>query len=49
MERRLEAFGWSVFSCGSALFVVQSAVSGDVWALLASVGFLMGCIAFLVS
>ena len=47
MERRLQAFGWTVFTAGSALFVVQSAKSGDVWGLLASLGFLSGCVAFL--
>lgn len=48
MERRLQAFGWTVFTAGSALFVVQSARSGDLVGLLASVGFLVGCVAFLV-
>ena len=48
MERRLQAFGWTVFTAGSALFVVQSARSGDLVGLLASVGFLSGCVAFLV-
>ena len=43
----LQAFGWTVVTAGSALFVVQSVRSGDVLGVLASVGFLAGCVVFL--
>lgn len=48
-RKQLEIGGWALFTAGSAVFLVDSILHGNLIAGLGSGAFLIGCVFFLIS
>ena len=48
MQDRWHLLGWMLFLVCSCLFIVGSSIARDIWALAASIVFLVACLFFLV-